>query len=302
MEGNKLIGNKLIIIGTVIFMGIANAAYTVQIQLDEKKHVNFYNWKVTDSIFGEWENTGSVYDCSNWSPAVEEITVGQSFTQTSNDCKQNQNRTVQDREIDEVTGSVRNKGNVYTESQFVSANNSREAIGTLESWISISPTYTEWTNTGAITGCNNWSPETSTVKSGDPFDQTATDCKQEQTRSRQNHEQETTTKAIRDVGSPVAEYKTITVSSTRKAIGTMETTECLYSGTSPVTEWRYYLTIDPNNGGNRIPKTFITFKGTSLNTSGYMNHISTPIVQGGYRYTQGPSITSQIFQVCRKKI
>ncbi|NHC12162.1 hypothetical protein G6551_18100, partial [Pseudomonas stutzeri] len=90
-------------------------------------------------------------------------------------------------------------------------------------WVATTPTYTAWTNSGAVYGCTNWSPATSTVTIGQSFTQTATDCEQDQTRSRQDREKETTTGEIRNTGTPVTETQTITVSSTRIATGTKET-------------------------------------------------------------------------------
>ena len=94
-----------------------------------------------------------------------------------------------------TTGSVRNVGSAVTESQSIATSSTRTAIGEKETWVTIASTSTAWVNDGALTGCSNWSPATSTITLGQSFTQTATDCKQPQTLSRQDREQETTTLA-----------------------------------------------------------------------------------------------------------
>lgn len=128
---------------------------------------------------------------------------------------------MQDRELDEISGTIRDLGELYYESQVITVSSNKDAIGEKETWLSIIPIYTSWVNSGAITGCSNWAPATSTVEAGQSFTQTATDCTQAQTRSKQEREQEITTNAIRDVGPPISEFKNITVSSTKSATGTM---------------------------------------------------------------------------------
>jgi hypothetical protein len=101
-----------------------------------------------------------------------------------------------------------------------------------EMWLPAAPLMTVWTNSGAISGCSNWSPAISTVNQGVVFTQTATDCNQDQTRTVQNREQEKTSSLYRNIGSPIIENKTITVSSSREAIGAKSIAKvCVYGGT-----------------------------------------------------------------------
>jgi len=191
-------------------------------------------WTATTPTYTSWVNSGAVYGCSNWSPATSTVTIGESFTQTANDCSQNQTRTRQDREQETTTGEIRNVGTPVIETRTIAASSTRQATGTKETWVATTPTYSTWTNSGSVTGCTNWSPAPSTVTIGQSFTQTATDCKQAQTRTRQDREVETTTGAIRNAGSPVTETQTITVSSTRQATGTKET----WAATTPTyTSW-----------------------------------------------------------------
>ncbi|HBO0016011.1 TPA: hypothetical protein L4A53_005752 [Pseudomonas aeruginosa] len=94
---------------------------------------------------------------------------------------------------------------------------------TPENWQPYEPAYTAWVNQGEPYGCTNWTPDVATITLGEEFEQTATDCQQDQTRSRQEREQETTTLAIRDIGTPTIENQTITGIDTRESTGTMET-------------------------------------------------------------------------------
>lgn len=93
-----------------------------------------------------------------------------------------------------------------------------------EVWLPYDPEYTEWVDGALIYECNNWTPDPSTVSLGESFTQTSDDCKQDQTRSRQDREQESTTLSIRNKGIPITETNTIIVSSTRTSTGTK--TEC----------------------------------------------------------------------------
>jgi hypothetical protein len=197
-------------------------------------NVQAENWITTTPTYTTWINNGAVTNCSNWAPAPSTATVGQSFTQTATDCKQPQTRSRQEREQETGTGTIRNVGLVITESQSITASSTRSATGTKETWIATTPTYTIWTNNGAVTSCTNWAPAPSTVTVGQSFTQTATDCQQPQTRSRQDREQESTTLVYRNKGAAVTENQNIVASSTRSATGIKET----WAATTPTyTTW-----------------------------------------------------------------
>ncbi|MEZ9187513.1 BspA family leucine-rich repeat surface protein [Vibrio splendidus] len=91
----------------------------------EKKDATIISERV--GVWSVWADVGSNYNCDSWTPAVETITIGSSFTQTR-DCNQDQGRT-------------RNIYNVYsdgsetlketeTESKITSETKSQSAIGT----------------------------------------------------------------------------------------------------------------------------------------------------------------------------
>jgi hypothetical protein len=213
--------NKSMVLLSLLTVSITQATYMVKVNLGDE--ITFYQWTNDSPLLGSWVNSGAVYDCSNWSPLVESMTTGMSFTQTATDCKQNQTQTAQDREIDTVTGTVRDIGLPYTNTQHIPASDTRLAVGTLETWIAALPEFTSWVDNGGVTNCTNWSPATSTVTINQDFTQTATDCTQAQTRSKQDREQETTTGAFRHVGAVVTESKNLVASSTRLAKGAKET-------------------------------------------------------------------------------
>ena len=91
-----------------------------------------------------------------------------------------------------------------------------------ENWQPAAPLLGEWINNGAIYGCSNWTPDTSTLPIGVIFQQTA-DCKQDQTVTKQEREKETTTLVYRNVGQPTTETKSIPVQLSRQATGIKET-------------------------------------------------------------------------------
>jgi hypothetical protein len=213
--------NKSMVLLSLLTVSITQATYMVKVNLGDE--ITFYQWTNESPVLGSWVNSGAIYDCSNWSPLVESMTTGISFTQTATDCKQNQTQTAQDREIDTVTGTVRDKGLPYTNTQHIPASDTRLAVGTLETWIAALPEFTAWVDNGGVTNCTNWSPATSTVTINQDFTQTATDCTQAQTRAKQDREQETTTGAFRNVGAVVTESKNLVASSTRLAKGSKET-------------------------------------------------------------------------------
>lgn len=167
-------------------------------------------WATTAPSYGDWEDVGAIYDCSNWSPANSAVTVNQPFLQTATDCKQDQIRSVQPREKELYSGKVRNAGYPYEMSQTVSVSTTREAVGSLETWSPIAPTYTAWTDIDALYDCTSWSPVGFTKTVSGTFVQSATDCRTDQQRLRQDREQETTTLSIRNMGAPVEETRTLT--------------------------------------------------------------------------------------------
>jgi hypothetical protein len=155
-----------------------------------------------------WTNSSDVTGCSNWSPDPSTVTINQNFTQTATDCKVGQTRVKHEAYVDPATGSTVVVSNT-TESQQVGASSIRSAIGTKETWVATTSTYSAWSNTDSAYGCTAWSPSPSNYTSATQFDQTGSGCSVDQQRSRQDEQVETTTGAERANGSPVTETQTI---------------------------------------------------------------------------------------------
>lgn len=85
-------------------------------------------WATTDPVISEWANSGEPYDCSEWLPSTNTFSTGKEFTQSA-ECKQNQTRTVQYYETSN-TGETRKVGGETTETQVITTNEERTALGT----------------------------------------------------------------------------------------------------------------------------------------------------------------------------
>lgn len=170
-----------------------------------------------------------------------------------------------------------------------------------EQWTPTTPFYSDWTNTSAPYDCTNWLPDPSGVTIGLLYTQTATDCSQDQTRTRQEREQETTTFAYRDVGAPQIENQVIITSDTRSAFGTKPSKDCNYSYhiLNPVT--KYHI---EKNGFEHIFYWNDVFIGqytfNSLDVSGL------EFTVGAYKYTAGElkDVDSYLeyYEICRESI
>lgn len=99
----------------------------------------------------------------------------------------------------------------------------------IEKWEPVDAIYSNWSQNGAIYDCN-WTPASSTVLKDDSLTQTATSCKQDQTRTKQEREQEVSSLEYRNVGMPITETKTNTIpASGNNSIRTITgTANCLY--------------------------------------------------------------------------
>lgn len=242
MKKTTLLVSTLIALHMAIAAHAENIIRTTAPVREAPKGVEEQVWLPTSSLYGDWANSGSLYGCTNWAPPVNEVVVTTVFTQTASDCQQDQSRSVQAREIEQTSGIYRNVGDATSESRAISATSQRSAVGTKEYWVMVAPTYTDWENSGDVYECTNWTPDTASIDLGVSFTQEATDCKQDQTRYRQNRAQETTTLAYRDEGAPILETQALTnQSSSRSNTGTK-------SSASSGSYFRIY--IDSVNSGS----------------------------------------------------
>lgn len=103
-----------------------------------------------------WVNSGTYYDCTNWTPLADTIEKDIPFEQTASDCKLNQTQNRQDREIETTTGVIRNKGTVVVENKILTnKTNTKNAIGTKVNKVCLydrshQPTAFYWMVNGSI--------------------------------------------------------------------------------------------------------------------------------------------------------
>lgn len=166
-------------------------------------------WVSIDPLYGDWNNDGTAYNCTNWSPSTSSIGKGVVFEQKATDCKQNQTRSVQPRRQDPKTSAIENSGPATKESRIIAGTSSVSAVGILENWNSITATYTPWVDVSVLYGCSIWSPDPASYSSNVTLSQNSATCKTDQTRQRQDREQELNTQEVRNSGAPVAEKQTL---------------------------------------------------------------------------------------------
>lgn len=192
------------------------------------QQVNFKNipsetFTPTDPLVSNWANVGSLYDCSNYTPEASDVDIGVIFTQTTDNCKIDQERTIQQRQLSSITHAVSNVGEAIVERQVVTnQSNSRNATGTRpETFTPTDPLISEWSNVADPYGCTNYSPSVADTSYAVKFTQTATDCKVDQERTVQNRQISSITQAVSNVGEPITEKQTLKdQSSNREATGT----------------------------------------------------------------------------------
>lgn len=132
----------------------SNATYQViygdkQIGGDNIKFVS--KWLLSDALVSEWVNDGSPSGCSAWTPAESTVDENVTFEQSATGCSQNQTRTVQEREQNNVSSDYRPVGPVKNENRTLSNQTiTRSAVGTKSkeecdvpnsTWVAGTPSY-----------------------------------------------------------------------------------------------------------------------------------------------------------------
>lgn len=103
---------KIVLIFLAASFSMSFASYQV---VFPNQQVNFKNispetFTPTDPLVSDWANIGSLYECSNYTPDASDFDTGVVFTQTTDNCKIDQERTIQQRQISSVTHAVSNVG------------------------------------------------------------------------------------------------------------------------------------------------------------------------------------------------
>jgi hypothetical protein len=84
----------------------------------------------TDPLISEWTSINDPYDCGTYMPDTSSYAYGVVFNQTSENCKIDQERTIQNRQISSITNQVSNIGEPTVENQTLTdQHNSIEATG-----------------------------------------------------------------------------------------------------------------------------------------------------------------------------
>jgi hypothetical protein len=246
--------------------------------------VTVQGWNPTTALYGEWTNVAGkvTYACGVWSPNPSTITTNTTFTQTAT-CSTDQTRTRQDRVVSNVTGEVKNSGAVVNETQTIAQGASRSYGVTLSAW-----------SGSTVSSCASWTPDPSTVNSGQVFSQTGVSCTLPQTRTRTENYIDHVSGANIQV-SVVNQNQNSIVSGagytggTRNATGTKIVQECYPKSTAY--QWTYgQLGPQPNQMGTHI----VWASTVVLHQIGYGPSSSVNI--GSYNYTTNGS------NVCRQPI
>lgn len=186
------------VISSLLFGATASYAENLQFQFRIPLKTQLSNWSGVEPIYHPWVNIGSHYNCANWSPLADTIDFGKDFTQ-SRDCKQNQERNIEIRELDSFSGAVKTVRNEQ-ENRSVTEIESQSAIGTYQNWVSHDSTFTDWADKDAAHSFSTWTP--------DPIAQTANfiqsrNYKQPQVRHEQHREIDTVTGDVKNIGEPI---------------------------------------------------------------------------------------------------
>ena len=163
----------------------------------------------------------------------------------------------------------------------------------ISKWLKSDPLLGDWLIVGSPTGCSAWTPDPSTKDIDVTFEQSATGCSQEQTRTVQEREKNNVTHEYRPVGSATNENRTLTNQTiTRSAVGTKTKEEC----DIPNSTWVA--------GGPAYRLLNITSNGVLVYSGG--DYDATEKVISPYKYTKG-IITANygsytINKVCRSPL
>lgn len=186
------------VISSLLFGATASYAENLQFQFRIPLKTQLSNWTGVEPVYHPWVKIGSYYDCADWSPLADTIDFGKDFTQ-SRDCKQNQERNIEIRELDSFSGTVKTVRNEQ-ENRSVTEIESQSAIGTYQNWVSHDSTFTDWADKDAAHSFSTWTPE--------PIAQTVNfvqsrNYKQPQVRHEQHREIDTVTGDVKNIGEPI---------------------------------------------------------------------------------------------------
>ncbi|MBI6727318.1 hypothetical protein YA0089_27260 [Pseudomonas viridiflava] len=120
-------------------------------------------WILASPTYSEWVSKSEPYECSAWFPLPRDKPEGQSFTQSAQ-CKQNQERASQQRELEVSSQAYRDLGDPVMENRVVSVSKDQNAIGT--TYFSGPLTVGFYSKSGYTVYGSVWSPQASIPKMG----------------------------------------------------------------------------------------------------------------------------------------
>lgn len=214
------------------------------------------NWETVDFAYGEIIKVGKPYDCLKWSPTVDNVSAGTTFTQNGMGCSQRYERPVTEIQYNATTSQTRE---IKLPNQFMIQPNetdTRSMIGTQEGWVIAEPLVGEWGNVFGGEGatrhysytkgeypfdCKNEVPAPETQVEGIYYN-SISDCKQLEGKSTQKREQNTSTLEYRNLGEPEWEIRNKDIKYTNEYTeGTLPwTSGCRVYGESNVRYSDYY--------------------------------------------------------------
>lgn len=250
-------------------------------------------WVSTTPLYGNYTETRSAYDCSNWLPLSSTITTTSSFQQSSSTCKVDQSRTVQAQERN-TAGDIRAVGSPITESNTLSNQPATR---------SYTVTLSEW-STDAGT-CDNWSPQPSTLPASatNITEQTQT-CNDNKSRTRNESYINNETSSVVTLPPTTETDRTPTTKS--RDVSDSFSCEADTSGD----EWNAYLVFKDGSGeyalledqsfnnpetGNYQFRTNVEYKDSPEDTAVYIFYKGAYVTTRSY-YSQ----TVDVYQACTR--
>lgn len=163
----------------------------------------------------------------------------------------------------------------------------------ISKWLKSDPLLGDWLIVGSPTGCSAWTPDPSTKDIDVTFEQSATGCSQEQTRTVQEREKNNVTHEYRPVGSATNENRTLTNQTiTRSAVGTKTKEECDIPNSTWVAGGPAYRLLNITSNG------VLVYSGSDYD--------ATEKVISPYKYTKGVLTANYgsytINKVCRSPL
>lgn len=271
---------------------VANTKETETIDMNQTRNAVGILSEWTPVPLPDWELDYAYYSCT-WGPSPATITESTTFNQTADNCKTDYWRHVYPKEMNTATGEIRDAGQDYEEYRV------EENVHGIRPY---TVALTEWKDTVFYNGCQNWAPAVDTVNKGTQFTQTATDCKREQERSRQESYIDPSVN-YKFVLQPTKEkrWSETPYTLTRSAFGTKPFTECRFSVSDK------YFVLDADYG---------TFAWRQFHWNGSIVHwgsqdkangdpidtskFSTTVDVYDFTYFMGESKGNGYYEICRK--